>query len=147
MCVVCVCAGAWVWESRELEALRSAAQGGRWWGRGGHPTGFKGILWLSYPRPVGGTLTLSAGTRLRLRKPPGSLNPQSQSVPQACHYTHKSPWGQEAPGRQLPPTQLVPGACVRQAGDCLETLGLLRAFRRVPWGGWSLGKRTQSWLC
>lgn len=68
------------------------------WLPGARPSGWlaaKGILGLSYGRPIGGTLTLSAADTATAEKPPGSPVPQSDSAPQACHYTYKSPWGQE----------------------------------------------------
>lgn len=148
MCV-CVC----VWDRLIHVCVCVCVSGAGCLGREGSPPSCKEMLWLSCPRPIDGTLTLSTGGMATAEKvTPEACCPEPACLSSLSLYP-QTPLGTEDQGCQLPPTQLGPGVCIRWAGHRLQTLGSPRAFRWWPWdaGIWEagrvVGKRTQSWLC
>lgn len=98
----------------------------------------KGLLWVFCHRPVGGALTLFTGGTAPVEK-------ATRDPCRACHYTHKSPWGQEIEESSLP----VCTKCVHQMGSgavlqvsvCpvlwMGVLGRLESGK--PGGSWARG--------
>ena len=139
-----LCAYVCVWDHLVYVCMCVCVSGVGCLGREGRLPSFKEILWLSYLKPIDGTLTLSTGGMDTAEKvTPEACCPEPVCLSSLSPYP-QTPVGTEDQGCQLPPTQLGPGVGIRWAGHVYRLLARLEPSDGGP-GMLESGKLAVLW--